>query len=258
MKPILLSWGDIHLMSYGVFTTIGYAVGAWYLYAHRREMEVTKENLVDFVLCAILGALVGGRVGALLAYSEHSWSQVWIELIHLRGGISFYHGFWTACLSGFLYCRIAGKNAARIADVCGVAVPLAHAFGRVGCLLAGCCYGKPTDMPWGMAYTGSHVPEAARGVPLHPTQLYEAAACLLIAAIIHHGVRKKNLRAGSAFWIYVLSYAAMRFFVDALREGDTGRLMWVLRTGQWDAVFSLSLAAVFFFWTSRRVSLEAA
>ena len=114
-----------------------------------------------------------------------------------------------------------------VADYIGVALPMGHAVGRWGCLAAGCCYGKPTSLPWGVRFSNpeSLVDPALYGVALHPTQVYESAADVLVAALAYQvllRVEAKRLWTGAAFAFYFASYSCARFFLEGFRGDDRG------------------------------------
>ncbi len=252
MKPVLLSLGNFHLMAYGIFVTLSYAVGILYVRSQRARLPVTGEELWNLILSIIVGALIGGRVGSLIAYSSFDAGEVLWNLVRLRGGFSFYHGFWTGVLFGYVYCRVARKDAASLADVFGVGMAFSHVPGRFGCFLAGCCFGRAADLPWAVvfpAHPSSGVPRAMQGIPVHPTQLYEMLGNLLLGVILHAVLKKwtypGKLKAGAVFWLYVAGYALVRFVTDPLRVLDSGRVEGLLTMGQWDAAVSMTGALAF-------------
>jgi phosphatidylglycerol:prolipoprotein diacylglycerol transferase len=129
----------------------------------------------------------------------------------------------------------------------GFAVPLGLAFGRMGCLLAGCCFGSETTLPWGLTFPpGSAASEsewkahtlASMNLPshsLHPTQVYESAACLVIAALCLFVVHPRKRYDGQVFLVFVAAYAAARFVIEYFRADDRGGLFGV-STSQWIGV----------------------
>jgi phosphatidylglycerol:prolipoprotein diacylglycerol transferase len=126
--------------------------------------------------------------------------------------------------------------------------------GRLGCLAAGCCYGKPTDVPWAIIF--NHPAAAANvgtplGIPLHPTQVYEAGAELLILVLLLATERKGRPFAGRTFWLYMLLYAISRFIIEFYR-GDPRGLVMGLSTSQFISVVLAPLSIVMLIWLSRR------
>jgi phosphatidylglycerol:prolipoprotein diacylglycerol transferase len=125
-------------------------------------------------------------------------------------------------------------------------IALGHVIGRLGCLLAGCCYGKPTTVPWGITFTS---PDAAAnvgtplGIPLHPTQLYDAGAELLILVLLLLTERRGRPFAGRTFWLYMLLYAISRFIIEFYR-GDERGIILGLSTSQFVSVVIAPLAVL--------------
>ena len=143
-------------------------------------------------------------------------------------------------MAGWIVQRRKKFSFARVADYFGVALPLGHAIGRLGCLAAGCCYGRHTALPWGISLAG----DPSR----HPTQVYESLACFAIAGIVARFglplVRDGRWRRGAAFLLYVALYALARFGVEALRGDDRGGSWLGLSPSQWGAFILLAAAAV--------------
>jgi phosphatidylglycerol:prolipoprotein diacylglycerol transferase len=133
-------------------------------------------------------------------------------------------------------------------------IALGHAIGRFGCLFAGCCYGRETSVPWAITFKD---PFAAANVgtplnrPLHPTQLYEAGAELLILSVLLLTERKGRPFAGRTFWLYMLLYAVSRFIIEFYRGDPRGTVFGVLSTSQFISVVLGPMALVMLVWLSR-------
>jgi len=255
MHPVLFHVGGVVIRSYGVLSTLGYLLGGAYLWRYRGEMGLSKDEMFDLLLAVIAGALIGAKLGGLVFYYHGPWRGLRTVMY---GGLSFYQGFWGAVLATYIYVRAHGKTGGLVADRAAVAVPLGHAIGRFGCFLNGCCYGKPTDLPWGVVFdAGRRVPSRYLGVPLHPNQLYDLAGTLTLAAFFHwFQTRKpKALPPGSLFCLYLIGYAAYRFCLEPLRGDDPGSLAWLLSTAQWIAVAHMGFG---FYFLARVRRLAAA
>lgn len=231
MFPTLLTIGSFELSTYGVLVAAAYLVGISWLNTKRGEMGLSEEDFWDLVYWLFGGALVGGKIG--YAVVERDPSRLWRDL---RYGFVFYAGMLGALLAAWIVRRKRTFSYARVADYFGVAGPLGHGIGRLGCLAAGCCYGRHTELPWGVALAG----DPSR----HPTQLYESAALFAIAAVVHRvglpRVRDARWRTGSAFLLYLALYAVARFGVEALRGDERGGFWWGLSPSQWGAVVLLA------------------
>jgi phosphatidylglycerol:prolipoprotein diacylglycerol transferase len=146
--------------------------------------------------------------------------------------------FWTTC------------------DVFAPGIALGHVTGRLGCLAAGCCYGKPTDLPWAIIFTN---PQAAAnvgtplGIPLHPTQIYEAGAELLILFLLLGTERRGRPFPGRTFWGYMLLYALSRFVIEYFRGDPRGvdPVFGMFSTSQFISLILAPLSLAMLFWLSR-------
>jgi phosphatidylglycerol:prolipoprotein diacylglycerol transferase len=140
-------------------------------------------------------------------------------------------------------------------DVFAPGIALGHAVGRLGCLAAGCCYGKPTTVPWAVTFTN---PLAATNVgtplnvPLHPTQIYESAAEALILVVLLATEKKGRAYPGRTFWLYMLMYAVSRFIIEFYRGDERGLVLGQLSTSQFISTVLVPLSVVMLVWLSRR------
>ncbi len=169
------------------------------------------------------------------------------ELLSLvRAGGVFYGGLILAFVVGVWLMRRYRLPVWATADLYAPGIALGHVIGRMGCLLAGCCYGRPTDLPWGLTFTD---PVAAANVgtplntPLHPTQLYDAGAELLILIILLAFERRGRTFHGRTFWLYILLYAASRFVIEMFR-GDPRGMVFGVSTSQVVSLLLLPAALV--------------
>jgi len=178
---------------------------------------------MDLAFYLLIAALVGSRVFYVLT----SWEEFRdnpVDIVRFwRGGLVFYGGLVFAFATGTWYVRKHRLNFIRLADLFAPSIPLGQALGRLGCFSAGCCYGKPTGVPWAVTFTD---PDslAPLGVPLHPTQLYESAATFGIFLVLR-AMRLKPRFQGKLFWYYLLFYSTARFVIEFFRNDPRG---WVI------------------------------
>lgn len=254
MFPRLLDIGPLHLASYGLFVALGYLVGILWLKSQRERMGLTEERFWPLIYAAFFGAVAGGKA-MFLSLSWESFASGQMSLLRdFRYGFVFYGGVLGSVLAGWLYARRQGIPFASIVDYFAVAGPIGHAIGRLGCLGAGCCYGAPTDKPWGITFTrpDSLVPEPLLGVRLHPAQLYESAGNLLIAWLVWRSLQRVQagtLRPGTPFAFYVVLYAFLRFAIETLRADERGAFLLGLSPAQWTALGFVACACL---WEARR------
>jgi phosphatidylglycerol:prolipoprotein diacylglycerol transferase len=191
---------------------------------------------MDLGIYLIIAALIGAKL-MLIAIDFNYFRSQPRELMSLvRAGGVFYGGLIAAVAVGFWLVRRYKLPVWTTADLMAPGIALGHVVGRFGCLLAGCCYGRPTDVPWAITFTD---PLAAQnvgtplGIPLHPTQLYDAGAELLILGVLLFTERKGKPFAGRTFWMYLLLYGISRFIIEFYRgDPNRGTVMAGLSTSQ--------------------------
>ncbi len=254
MHPVLFHIGHFELASYGLMTALGYGAAAWYLTPRLKNCGIkglNKDTFWNILFIVFLGAIVGGK----LLFIILSWPELGATLTdklvyivrNLRYGFVFFGGLIVAVTGAVWYMRRKKLPLLKTSDFLIVAVPLGHALGRVGCFLAGCCYGKPTTLPWGVRFTHPHtlVPPELVGIPLHPTQLYEAALNFALFLLLHYASKKPH-KDGKILVEYVLCYTVMRFALEFLRGDYRGGFLLGLSPSQ---VISLLVAgAALYIW----------
>ncbi len=225
MHPILFEVGDWPVYSYGVLLALAYLAGLQLAVIRARRAGLDGARIMDLGIYLIIAALVGAKL-MLIAVDFHYFRQQPRELLSLvRAAGVFYGGLLAAFAVAVILIRRYRLPLWATTDVFAPGIALGHVVGRLGCLLAGCCYGKRTDLPWGITFTD---PAAAAnvgtplGVPLHPTQLYEAGAELLILIFLLVTERRGRPFAGRTFWSYLLLYAVSRFVIEFYRGDDRG------------------------------------
>ena len=258
MFPTLIRVGDFRLATYGLLVAAGYLASIWYLGRKREKMGLDEAQFWRLVYWIFFGAILGGK----LMYWAVEWRGVISGAVRpirdFRYGFVFYGGFLGAALVGVPVARSLKRPYLALADYFAVALPIGHGIGRLGCLMAGCCAGRPSTLPWAIRFTNpeSLVPAELRGAPLHPVQLYESLGDFAIAAAmvgLVARIEKGRLSAGTAALAYVVSYALMRFSTEFFRGDDRGGFLLGLSVSQWIALASLCAAAAFWILRGRKV-----
>lgn len=245
MYPILFHIGSFEMASYGLMMALAYAVATWYLYRHLHYIQLDKDTLFNLIFIAFVSALLGAKVLYILVSWPEMGSTFSQRLIYavrnFRYGFVFFGGAIAAVCSLIYYLKKKNLPVLKTADFCIVALPLGHAIGRIGCFLAGCCHGRPTDLPWGVVFTDSHSLVAPHylGVPLHPTQLYEMILNLLLFFLLQHYYKKPH-KNGSILALYLAGYACVRFGIEFFRGDFRGGFLLGLSPSQ---LISLGVAA---------------
>jgi phosphatidylglycerol:prolipoprotein diacylglycerol transferase len=224
--------------SYGLAIAVGFAVGVVLAAREARRAGLEPGPMLDLLFWILVSGVLGSRLafvllhaGQYLTLCRQGLSGSLAPLKLWEGGLVFYGGALAATGAVALFARRQGWAFGRVADVLAPSLALGHAFGRLGCFFAGCCFGKPwragLAFPPGsvafdyLASTGAISPDAAATPPLHPTQLYEAAGELLIFFLLLRA-RPRQRFAGATALLYAAAYAGLRFVVEVFR-GDAAR-----------------------------------
>jgi phosphatidylglycerol:prolipoprotein diacylglycerol transferase len=210
--------------------------------ARRRGIDGTK--VMDLGIYLIIAALVGAKLMLVVVDVDYFIREPAELLSLVRAGGVFYGGVIAALIVALVLVRRYGITIWTAADLFAPGIALGHVIGRLGCLLAGCCYGRPTSVPWAITFTN---PVAATNVgtpldvPLHPTQLYDAGAELIILFVLLATERRGRPFAGRTFWLYMLLYGASRFVIEFYRGDDRGMIAG-LSTSQFVSALIVPLA----------------
>jgi phosphatidylglycerol:prolipoprotein diacylglycerol transferase len=254
MHPILFDFGAFRIYSYGVLLAAAYLLGLQFALIRARSRGIDAQRVMDLGIWIIVSALVGAKL-LLLVTDFRQFTQSPRALIDLaRSAGVFYGGLIAAVVVALVYLRRHSMPLWTTTDVFAPGIALGHAVGRLGCLMAGCCFGRPTSVPWAITF---HSPTAAMetgtplGQPLHPTQLYEAGAELVILGFLLWFERKGRPFPGRTFWSYMLLYAIARFTIEFYR-GDPRGTIGILSTSQFVSIILAPLAIVMLVLLGRR------
>ncbi len=253
MYPELFSIGPITIYSYGVLLAASYLLGLWLAMRRAKRWGLDPTRVLDLGIYIIIAALIGAKLLLLVVDFEQFSSSPQDLLSLARSGGVFYGGLILAVIVAFWYISRHQLPFWTTCDVFAPGIALGHVTGRLGCLAAGCCYGKPTDVPWAIVFTN---PLAAAnvgtplGIPLHPTQIYEAGAELLILVLLLATERRGRPFPGRTFWLYMLLYAISRYIVEIYRGDPRGEFFGV-STSQFISLVLAPLSIVMLVWLSR-------
>lgn len=251
MHPILFRLGPFTLHTYGVFVAAAFLAAIGFSLKEARRVGEDPSKILDLSFYMIIAALVGSRVLYVVINAE-TFLKDPLETIKIwNGGLVFYGGFLGACLTAVWYVRKEGLSAWKTADILAPSIALGQGIGRIGCFFAGCCYGKPCDLPW--AVTFSNVKSLApQGVALHPTQLYSSLNGLAIFLLLVVMRRYKAFH-GQLFWVYVLLYGVTRSLIEIFRGDERGTIVHGLAsTSQFIGILMMCAAVVMLFLLKAR------
>jgi phosphatidylglycerol---prolipoprotein diacylglyceryl transferase len=251
--PELFSIGPITIYSYGVLLAASYLLGLWLAMRRAKQWGLDPTRVLDLGIYIIIAALIGAKLLLLIVDFDQFSSSPQDLLSLARSGGVFYGGLILAVVVAFWYIAHHRLPFWTTCDVFAPGIALGHVTGRLGCLAAGCCYGKPADVAWAITFTN---PLAAAnvgtplGIPLHPTQIYEAGAELLILVLLLATERHGRRFPGRTFWLYMLLYAISRYVVEIYRGDPRGELFGI-STSQFISLVLAPLSIVMLVWLSR-------
>ena len=257
MYPELFKLGPITVYTYGVLLAAAYLLGLRLAMSRAKSRGLDPNRTLDLGIAIIISALVGAKLLLLLVDFDR-FRQNPAELFSIvRSGGVFYGGLIAAVSVAFWYMWRHKMPLWTTCDVFAPGIALGHAVGRLGCLMAGCCYGRPTNVPWAITFTN---PEAAAnvgtplGVALHPTQLYESGAEGLILLLLLATERKGRPFEGRTFWSYMVLYGISRFVIEFFRGDERGAVFGAVSTSQFISLVLVPLAIGMLIYLSRRTS----
>ena len=223
MHPILFTLGPLHFYSYGLMIALGFLAANALAARRAAAVGMDPARIQNIMLAALIAGLVGGRFAyVLLQWDLYRNNPV--EILRLdHGGLVFFGGLAGGLIGGIWAIRRSGMPVLKTVDLLIPPLTVAHALGRVGCFLNGCCYGKLAHLPWGVWFPSEQVRR-------YPTQLYEMLALFGIFFLLKR-LERRSPPPGMVLLIYGLSYGVWRFLVEFLR-GDNPPAAWGLTVFQ--------------------------
>jgi phosphatidylglycerol:prolipoprotein diacylglycerol transferase len=227
MYPELFRIGSFPLHTYGVFLALAFLGAIMVTVRLGARDGLPRERIYDLCLWMLLASLIGSK--ALMFFTEPEYRghpALLFSLDFLRSGGVFYGGLIGAVVTGYFLMRRYKLPWWKTADACAPGIALGNVLGRQGCFSAGCCWGKPTTMPWGVKFTelGHEITGVPAGVALHPTQLYESFAMLIVFFFLLWLHRHRRF-SGQVILAYALIYATVRFVIEFFRDDPRGDIL---------------------------------
>ncbi len=242
MFPVLFDFGPFTVHTYGFFVALGLLAGIFLAGREARRLDLDPDKIIDMCFYIVVAAIVGSRL-LFVIQNPDTFRVAPLEAVKIwKGGLVFYGGFAGAMVVVFLYLMVYRLPLGKVADIAALSVPLGHFIGRIGCFFAGCCYGKTCDCLWAITFRHSEA-LAPLHVPLHPTQLYESGANLMIFLILFFSSTRKQYH-GQLFWIYALLYGVIRAFIEMYRGDFRGTEVFGILSVSQTIGISLAVIAV--------------
>ena len=224
MYPEIFHIGSFPINTYGVFLAIAFLCAILVAVRLAARDGLPRERIYDLSLWMLLGGLIGSKI--LMLFTEPEYRDHPLQLLSLdflRSGGVFYGGLIGAVLTGYFLMKRYKLPWWKTADACAPGIAIGNFFGRQGCFAAGCCWGKPTSLPWGVKFTdlGHQITGVPTDVYLHPTQLYESFAMLIVFLFLLWMHRRKRFN-GQVILFYALLYSIVRFAIEFVRDDPRG------------------------------------
>jgi len=241
MFPVLLRIGSFELTSFGAMMAVAALVGVWIF---RREL--LRSNLPETGVDAAVAGVLGGLVGAkLLWVAEHLHEEPVLQLLFSRGGLSWFGGLVGGIGAGLAVMTWRRLPVVPVLSAATPALAIGHAIGRIGCFLVGDDYGRPSTLPWAVAFPRGLPPTSAR---VHPTQLYEAALLVPVAWLLFR-LRRQRADDRLVLGSYLIVTTVLRFLIEFIRVNE--RVALGLTVAQW-ACLGLVAVGVWLVGVARR------
>ncbi len=198
---------------------LGFAAGLWTASRRCLRNGILPEQILDLGPWLVVGAILGARALYVATFWKEQFSgRPLVEVFRVwEGGLVYYGGLLGAALGCIFYCGARKLPLWKMADTLAPSIALGQAFGRMGCLMNGCCYGRACHLPWAIQFPEGNA-AGAPTLPVHPTQIYESLLCLVLYAFLEWLYRRKKQDA-TVFATYLVGYALLRSFVELFR-GD--------------------------------------
>ncbi len=248
MHPILIDIGPVTLYSYGFFIAAAILLGLGLSMKEARRKNLNHKLIPDLGFYLILGALAGSRLLYVLLNPLYFLENPLQIIQFWKGGLVFVGGAIAAGLIAWLYLNKKKEPFRKWLDAFAPGIAAGQALGRIGCIMAGCCYGKQCSLPWSVTFKNPNS-LAPLNSPLHPTQLYHSLSGLIIFILLI-AAKKKVRQPGQLFALFLMLYALFRFVVEFFRGDFRGHLGFLSVT-QW-IVCLVFVLGVSLFYTFRR------
>ena len=247
MFPDLIDLGFVHLKTYGACMAVGFLL-CWTII----ERLAKRKDLSNLILSLMVSGVVGSRIAYVVEHWRSEFAQHPESIIRVdQGGLMFYGGFILAVAVFFAWCRWKRESPLALADLLCTVIPLGHAFGRIGCFCYGCCYGRDSDAWCAVVFpkfSPSWYEHGHRMAAVLPTQLFEAAALLVLFAVL---LALYLMRRRGTCAAYLVGYGVIRFVIEFFR-GDPRAAFWGLSIGQVISVGIVAAGVALFLATRRR------
>lgn len=250
MYPFIHLFG-FDIPSYGLMMALAFLSAIGISYYRTKKAGLDTDKLLNLALISIISGVIGSYL--LYIFVTYPISEIigcikdGSFTVFKNGGLVFYGGLILAIILDVLYAKKAKLKISDYASVIIPSIPFAHAIGRIGCFLAGCCYGRVCDTPFSVIYT-EPISDVPIGVPVFPVQLLEAA-CNILVFVILIVYTAKRLKTFSVLFLYLGLYSIERFILEYFRSDEIRGILFGLSTSQWISILLFAGSIVGFILT---------
>lgn len=242
MKLILFEVFGIKVYGYGAMIALGIGAAILLLSKKAKEKNFNEDKIFNMIIFTVLGGVLGGKLLYIITEFDYVMRDPSIIIREFGNGFVIYGAIIGGALTLYLYCKRNKWNILEILDMVVPGVAIAQGFGRIGCFLAGCCYGMETDLPIGVEFPeGSLAPS---GVHLHPTQIYSSIFDFALGIFLIYYAKKQS-KNGKVAAAYLIIYSVGRFFVEMLRNDPRGAVG-ILSTSQFISIITLIIGLIIY------------
>ncbi|MBI2653716.1 prolipoprotein diacylglyceryl transferase [Candidatus Woesearchaeota archaeon] len=222
INPVLLEFGPLQIRYYGLFYALGFII-AYFLISYLakiKQLNLTKDDIADFMMYEIIGIVLGARLIYVIVYNPLFYLQNPLEAFAIwHGGLSFHGGLTGAIVAGYLFCKKKKIEFYDLADIAVVPIAAGLALGRIGNFINAELYGRITEVPWCIDYSKNQFVQNLPSGCRHPSQIYSSIKNLAIFAALWV-LKGKKLPKGFLFWSFVTLYGLFRTIVEFFRQPD--------------------------------------
>lgn len=264
MRQVLFTipiFGGLKVFGYGAMLVLAFVGSTWMATSRARRERLDPNVIMDMAFWVFLVGLIGARLFYCIQYWGHGIDSL-IEVVqYWKGGIVYYGGILGGVLAFFVYRYFNPFPLRPVMDALAPAIAVGTLFGRLGCFLNGCCFGDFCSLPWAVSFPAGTDPwklhrelgliagNAARSLPVHPTQIYSAldALILLILLLAYYPLRRRD---GEVLGVLMLAYPITRFLIEYLRN-DEGNFFAGFTISQNISIALFLSGLAYWFWLSR-------
>ena len=262
MHQIAFNLGPLTVHWYGIMVALGYLASVFAMLRLKENAGLDTEQVFDLSMITIVAGLLGSRIFYVIQFwSRDGFADNFFLIFRIdKGGLVFYGGFICALAGIWIYCRRKKFSVLKVMDMMAPALAAGHAFGRIGCFLQGCCFGKPTELPWAVFFPqgtlpASRFPDLSSGdscsVGIHPVQIYESLSNFAIFGILF--ALSGRMKPGRIAATYLIAYGVMRFIWEFFRGDHTDFAFQTFTPSQTISLFFvIPLGIILFIFLGRR------